>query len=43
MRHSEIEEFDVETGRLRTHVRAAGREGAPTVILLHGNVASSRY
>lgn len=43
MRHSEIKEFDVETGRLRTHVRVAGPVGAPTVILLHGNVASSRY
>ena len=43
MRHPEIEEFVVETGRLRTHVRAAGHEGAPTVVLLHGNVASGRY
>ena len=43
MRHPEIEEFVVETGRLRTHVRAAGPEGAPAVLLLHGNVASSRY
>ncbi|MDA8117843.1 MAG: alpha/beta hydrolase [Actinomycetota bacterium] len=43
MRHPEIEEFVVDTGRLRTHVRAAGSEGAPAVLLLHGNVASSRY
>lgn len=40
-----VTETDIETGRLRTHVRMAGEEARDggTVILVHGNCSSSAF
>jgi pimeloyl-ACP methyl ester carboxylesterase len=34
---------DVPTSRLRTHVLTAGPDGAPVLVLVHGNVSSARF
>jgi pimeloyl-ACP methyl ester carboxylesterase len=38
-----VDQFDVPTSRLRTHVLAAGPADAPVLVLVHGNVSSARF
>lgn len=38
-----LQESDLATSRLRTHVVTAGPVDAPTLVLVHGNVSSSRF
>jgi pimeloyl-ACP methyl ester carboxylesterase len=38
-----VRHIDVPTSRLRTHVLTAGPAGAPTLVLVHGNVSSARF
>ena len=38
-----VDQVDVPTSRLRTHVLTAGPEGAPVLVLVHGNVSSARF
>jgi pimeloyl-ACP methyl ester carboxylesterase len=40
---SGVEATDITTSRLRTRVLQAGPAGAPTLVLLHGNVSSARF
>jgi pimeloyl-ACP methyl ester carboxylesterase len=38
-----VDEVDVPTSRLRTRVLTAGPDGAPVLVLVHGNVSSARF
>jgi pimeloyl-ACP methyl ester carboxylesterase len=38
-----VRHIDVPTSRIRTHVLTAGPTGAPTLVLVHGNVSSARF
>jgi pimeloyl-ACP methyl ester carboxylesterase len=38
-----VDQVDVPTSRLRTHVLTAGPADAPVLVLVHGNVSSARF
>jgi pimeloyl-ACP methyl ester carboxylesterase len=38
-----VDQIDVPTSRLRTHVLTAGPADAPVLVLVHGNVSSARF
>ena len=38
-----VDQVDVPTSRLRTHVLTAGSDDAPVLVLVHGNVSSARF
>jgi pimeloyl-ACP methyl ester carboxylesterase len=38
-----VQETDITTSRLRTHVLQSGPSAAPVIVLVHGNVSSARF